>query len=80
MRKGLNVEEKFLVYYSLQLVRQYDLFFYVPVLSEADAKQLGFFVRCHDPAEVIRHGMRKIGKNATVAVFPEAGETFPIVP
>jgi len=80
VRKGLNVEEKFLVYYSLQLVRQYDLFFYVPVLSEADAKQLGFFVRCHDPAEVIRHGMRKIGKNATVAVFPEAGETFPIVP
>ncbi len=28
---------------------------------------------------VIRHGVKKIGKNATVAVFPEAGETFPIV-
>jgi len=79
VKKGLNVEEKFLVYYSLQLVRQYELYFYIPSLSEADAKQLGFFVRCQDPAEVIRHGMKKIGKNATVAVFPEAGETFPIL-
>ena len=79
VRKGLNVEEKFLAYYALQLVRQYDLYFYVPSLSEVEAKQLGFFVRCQDPAEVIRHGMRKIGKNATVAVFPEAGETFPII-
>ena len=78
-KKGLNVEEKFLVYYSLQLVRQYELYFYVPALSEAEARQAGFFVRCQDPAEVIRHGMRKIGKNATVAVFPEAGATFPIV-
>jgi nickel-dependent lactate racemase len=79
VRKGLNIEEKFLVYYSLQLVRQYDLYFYVTGLSEAEAKQLGFFIRCQDPAEVIRHGMKKIGKNATVAVFPEAGETFPII-
>jgi lactate racemase len=79
VRKGLNVEEKFLVYYSLQLARQYDHFFYVPVLSEAEAKKVGFFVPCQDPAEVIRHGMKKIGKNATVAVFPEAGETFPII-
>jgi nickel-dependent lactate racemase len=78
-KKGLSIEEKFLVYYSLQLVRQYELYFYVPGLSETEAKQAGFFIRCQEPAEVIRHGLKKIGKNATVAVFPEAGETFPIL-
>ncbi|MBN2158473.1 MAG: nickel-dependent lactate racemase [Spirochaetes bacterium] len=79
VRKGLGVEEKFLVYYSLQLVRQYDMYFYVPSLSAGEAKQLGFFVRCAEPADVIRHGVKKIGKHATVAVFPEGGVTFPIV-
>lgn len=79
VRKGLGVEEKFLVYYSLQLVRQYDMYFYVPSLSDSEAKQLGFFVRCMEPADVIRHGVKKLGKNATVAVFPEGGVTFPIV-
>ncbi len=78
-RRGINVEEKFLVYYSLQLVRHYSLYFYVPTLSDEEMKRVGFFVRCMDPAEVIRRGVKKIGKHATVAVFPEAGETFPIV-
>ncbi len=79
VRKGLSVEDKFLVYYSMQLVRQYDLFFYVPTLSDSEAKAISMFVKCQDPAEVIRRGLKKIGKNATVAVFPEAGATFPIV-
>lgn len=79
VRKGLGVEERFLMYYSLQLVRQYDLFFYVPTLNEAEAKAISMFVKCQDPAEVIRRGMKKIGKHATVAVFPEAGVTFPIM-
>lgn len=77
--RGLNIEEKFLMYYSMQLIRQYDLFFHVPGISADEAKQLGFFVACPDPSDVIRHAARKIGKNATVAVFPEAGHTFPIV-
>ncbi len=79
VRKGMTVEEKFLVYYSMQLVRQYDLFFYVPTLSADEVKRIGMFVQCHDPAEVIRHGLGKIGRKATVAVFPEGGVTFPIV-
>lgn len=79
VRKGLGVEEKFLVYYSLQLVRQYDLFFYVPTLSDEEAKAVSMFVKCQDPAEVIRRGMKKLGKNAVVAVFAEGGATFPVV-
>jgi len=79
VKKGFGVEDKFLMYYSLQLVRQYDLFFYVPTLNKAEAKAISMFVKCQDPAEVIRRGMKKIGKHATVAVFPEAGVTFPII-
>jgi lactate racemase len=60
-------------------VRQYELYFYIPSLTDAEAKQVGVFKRCMDPAEVIRRGVKKIGKHATVAVFPEGGETFPIV-
>jgi lactate racemase len=79
VRRGIGVEEKFMFYYSLQLVRQYDLFFYVPTLSAEEAKAVSMFVKCQDPAEVIRRGIKKIGKHATVAVFPEGGATFPIV-
>ncbi len=79
VRKGLPVEDKFLLYYSMQLMRQYDLFFYVPTLGDEEAKAVSMFVKCREPSEVIRHAMKKLGKNATVAVFPEGGATFPIV-
>ncbi len=78
-RKGLNPEEKFLIYYSMQMMREYDLFIHVPTLTAAEAKQLGFFVYCPTPDDVIRRAEKKIGKHARVAVFTEPGVTFPIV-
>jgi hypothetical protein len=79
IRPGLNVEEKFLLYYSMQLVRQYDLFFYVPSIEDDQVQRLGFFKRCTDPRQVIAAGKKALGANARVAVFPEGGATFPIV-
>jgi nickel-dependent lactate racemase len=79
VRKGLSVEEKFLIYYSMQLIRQNELFFYAPTISEEEVKRLGFFIQCPNPEEVIKMGIKKLGKRATVAVFPEGGATFPIV-
>ncbi len=79
LRKGLNVEEKFLLYYSMQLMRQYDLYFYVPTLSDDEIKRLGFFVHARDAQAIVDIAAKKIGKRAHVAVFPEAGTTFPIV-
>jgi lactate racemase len=79
IRKGLNVEERFLMYYSMQLMRQYDLYFYVPSISYEEAKKLGFFIISHDPQEIVNMAADKIPMNARVAVFPEAGATFPIV-
>ncbi len=79
VRKGLDVEERFLMYYSLQLMREYDLFFYVPTLTNTEAKKMGYFFLSHDPQENINRAAKKIPRNAQVAVFPEAGATFPIV-
>jgi lactate racemase len=79
VRKGLNIEERFLIYYSLQLMRQYDLYFYAPSISREEAKKLGFFIISHDPQKTINIAAGKIPCNGRVAVFPEAGATFPIM-
>jgi len=78
VKKGLNIEEKFLYYYTMQLVRGYDIFLYVPSLTDDIVKKLFFFKGdCIEPARVIAMGVKKLGKQATVAVFPHGGSTFP---
>ncbi|MCF8111255.1 MAG: nickel-dependent lactate racemase [Desulfobacteraceae bacterium] len=77
VKKGLNVEERFLTYYSMRLIREYRLFFYVPTLSETEIRHLGFFQACGKSREVIEKGGRFLKKNAEVAVFPDGGATYP---
>jgi len=79
VKKGLNVEEKFLTYYSMRLIREYQLFFYVPALSDQEIRHLGFFRHCRAPQAVIDEGARKLKKNAQVAIFPDGGASFPLV-
>lgn len=75
----VTVEEEFLLYYSLQLIRQYDLYLYVPSLTAEEVRRLGFFRHFGTPQAVIDQACRKLTPKPTVAVFPEAGATFPIV-
>jgi len=77
--KGEGLEDKFLVYYTLQLLREHRLFVHVPTLSRDQAKSLGFFTPCSTPEEVVRRGRKTMGRRARVAVFPEAGATFPVM-
>ena len=63
----------------MKLIRQHDLFLYVPTLSQEENKRLGFFVPCETPQSVINKGIKKLGMKATIAVFPEGGATFPII-
>ncbi len=79
IKKGLNVEEKFLAYYTMQLMRRNDLYLCVPTLSADEVKKLGFFRHSTDPQAVVDMAARKLPKNARVAVFPEGGATFPIL-
>ena len=78
-RPGLNPEEKFLIYYSMQLIRAYELYFHVPTVTEDEVKRLGFFENYSEPQQVIDRAVKRLGLHATVAVFPEAGATFPVV-
>lgn len=75
----LNVEEKCFIYYSMNMIRQYEMYFHAPKLSADTAKKMGLFVLCPEPADVIRRGLKKLGPGATVAVFPEGGFTFPVL-
>ena len=77
--RGEGPEDKFLVYYTLQLLREHRLFVHVPTLSRDQARSLGFFTPCSTPQEVVRMGRNKMGIGAKVAVFPEAGATFPVM-
>lgn len=79
VKKGLNVEEKFLTYYSMRLIREYQLFLHVPSLSDQEIRHLGFFRNCRAPQAVIDEGARKLKKNAQVAIFPDGGASFPLV-
>ncbi len=79
VKKGLDVEQKFLTYYSMRLIGEHDIFCYVPKLSETEIRHLGFFKNGTSPQAVIDAGGRKLPKNARVAVFPDGGATFPIV-
>lgn len=78
VRPGLDVEQKFLNYYSMQLIREHDLHFYAPSLSDEAVASLGFFKRYFTPQEVVDFVAKKLPENAKVAVFPEGGATFPI--
>ena len=79
VKKGLNVEEKFLTYYSMRLIREYQLFFYAPALTDLEIRHLGFFHNCRQPQTAIEMGARKLPKKAEVAVFPDGGATFPVI-
>ncbi len=79
-KKGMDIEEKFLYYYTLQLIREYELYLYVPSLTKETIKKLFFFKGVNtDPDEVIRMGAKKLDKNATVAVFTRGGASFPVM-
>lgn len=79
VRPGLNVEEKFLAYYTMQLMREHDLFLCVPTLDAATVRRLGFFRHSVDPQAVVSMGAHRLRADAEVAVFPEGGSTFAVV-
>jgi lactate racemase len=79
-RKGLNIEERFLYYYTMQLIRQYELLLFVPSLTPQIVKALFFFKGFTGmPQNVITAGAKRLGPRARVAVFPEGGATFPVL-
>jgi lactate racemase len=78
-RRDLQVEEKFLAFYSLQILRRNEVLAYAPTISPEQVKRLGFFRPVRDAQELIRRAAARAPSHATVAVFPQGGVTYPIL-
>jgi predicted aconitase len=48
-------------------------------VSDDEVKRLGFFENFKEPQAVIERAYKKLGAHAKIAVFPEAGATFPVL-
>ena len=79
VKSDASVEELFLYYYTMQVCREYDLFLYVPTLTEDEAEAMLYFEWFEDPQKVIDRVIWKVGFFATVAVFPHGAATYAVV-
>jgi lactate racemase len=78
-RRDLPVEEKFLAVFALEILRRNDVLAYAPTISQRDANRLGFLRIVKEPQELIRRAAAQSPRNATVAIFPQGGVTYPIL-
>ena len=78
-RRDLQVEEKFLALYSLQILKRNEVMAYAPTLTAEQARRLGSFRVMAKPEEMIRRAAARAPHQATVAVFPHGGVTFPVL-
>ncbi len=77
--RDLEVEEKFLALYSLQILKRNEVMAYAPTLTAEQARQLGTFRVVPEPEEMVRRAVARAPKQATVAIFPRGGVMFPIL-
>jgi len=78
-RHDLEVEEKFLAFYSLEIMRRNEVLAYAPTLRPEEIRQLGIFRVLGDPQDLVRQAAARAPKSPTVAIFPRGGVTYPIV-
>jgi lactate racemase len=78
-RPGMNPEEKFLAYYSLQLITNHEVYLYVPSMSDDDFRKIALYRRYNSPQETIDRAWASLGDNADIAVLEDAGATYPVI-
>ncbi len=78
-RRGLEIEEKFLAFYSLQILRRNEVLAYAPTLEAAQARRLAFLRLLANPQEMLRRAARRAPRRPAVAIFPRGGVTFPVL-
>jgi lactate racemase len=78
-RRDLPVEEKFLAVFALEILRRNDVFAFAPAIPRAQAKRLSFLRTVAEPQELIRRAAAQSPRNATVAIFPQGGVTYPVL-
>jgi len=78
-RRELEVEEKFLALYALQILKRNEVLAYAPSLTHDQARRLGTFRIVSKPQDMIRQAAARAPRNPTVTIFPRGGVTFPVL-
>jgi nickel-dependent lactate racemase len=78
-RRDLEIEEKFLAFYALQILRRNEILAYAPSLEPEQVRRLAVLRVIPSPREMIRRAARRAPPRPTVAIFPRGGVTFPIL-
>ena len=79
-RRDLEVEEKFLAVYSIRMLLRNRVLAYAPALETPSGRRAVQFPLVSNLQKLIRRAYRRAPLNATVAIFPQGGVTFPILP
>jgi nickel-dependent lactate racemase len=74
-----GVEEQFLAFYALQMVRRNRMLVYAPGLTAAEAGQVGLF-EWFPSTDALLARAHKMHPRARVHVFPQGGVTYPVLP
>ncbi|HSI64346.1 MAG TPA: nickel-dependent lactate racemase [Candidatus Saccharimonadia bacterium] len=79
VRKGANIEERFLSHFSAQLVRRNKILVYSRKLPADTGEKLGIFVQYTDVESMMKAARRHAPKEARVLVYPYGGATYPVL-
>ncbi len=78
VKKGAGVEERFMAHFSLQVVRQKEIFVYSKKLPADAGKRMGLFRQFTELEDMMRAAGRFAPRRARVYVYPYGGVTFPV--
>jgi nickel-dependent lactate racemase len=70
------VEQKFLGHFGLQMLRRNHIWFFGENLPARTGRKIGMIRQFPDVERMIQAARRKVGRRATVAVFPYGGATY----
>jgi lactate racemase len=79
-RRDLEVEEKFLAVYGIRMLMRNRVLAYAPSLATPEGRRAVQFPIVNSLRKLVLGAYRKAPLNATVAIFPQGGVTYPVLP
>lgn len=78
VKKGAGVEERFMAHFSLQVIREKEIFVFSRKLPADTGKRMGLFRQFSDLQAMMRAAERFAPRRARVIIYPFGGVTFPL--
>jgi hypothetical protein len=70
------IEQKFLAHFGLQMLHGNDIFIYSENLPAGTGRKLGILRQYQSTEAILADALQRVGREATVAVFPKGGATY----